>query len=198
MPLLNGADMIYLGATPAVRVYLGMVLVWPIIVPPGGAYGAALRLGSLWRRRGRGRERGRGRAIIQQPVIAPDMLGAARHLVDELERLRPEIAEALNTPAAATSSTTSSSYGAAGTGRLWTTPGSFMLVESRYPRRCTTTFLAGGVLEELVALHDEVIAAALDDGACKLTLTGRKGWVRALKGWGWREVMTTVEKEITT
>ena len=40
MPLINEADNIYVGSTPADKVYLGTTLVWPPAVTPPTLYSA--------------------------------------------------------------------------------------------------------------------------------------------------------------
>jgi hypothetical protein len=133
-----------------------------------------------------------------QAPIFPDPLSAARWLVDELERLKREIERSLVYTYGTHTFDDIVLMVMQGRVRLWTTPGSFMLVEQvAYPQQVHHhIFLAGGVLEELVSLHEPVIAVAREAGACRLTITGRRGWVKALETWGWREAHTTVGLEI--
>ena len=47
-------------------------------------------------------------------------------------------------------------------------------------------FLAGGDLDEIMAMHESVVQWAIDQGCEGMTLTGRKGWVKALQNNGWK------------
>jgi hypothetical protein len=128
----------------------------------------------------------------------PDLLAGVAFLVNELDRLRPVIEKALPYTHRTHELNDLVAMVVKGEVRLWTTEHSFMLIERTvYPRRVHYhIFLAGGDLDELRGLHPEVIAAARADGAQALTLTGRRGWVRALVDWGWEEVYTTVMLDI--
>jgi len=85
-------------------------------------------------------------------------------------------------------------------GRLtfWPLPHSFMLTEvHQFPSaRHYHIFLAGGDLQELVNMHEDVIQVAHALQCDKLTLTGRTGWVRALQSHGWKPSLITVTKDI--
>ncbi len=131
-------------------------------------------------------------------VKAPDLLEAMSGLVEELRRMRPVIEHALPYAHRTHEFDDIVSIVLTGKVRMWTTPGSFLIVERvAYPRKVHYhIFLAGGDLDELRGLHDEVTAAAKADGADALTLTGRHGWVKALAKWGWRPVYTTMMREI--
>ena len=130
--------------------------------------------------------------------LEPDLLAGVAFLVNELDRLREVIEKALPYTHRSHEFNDLVAMVIKGEVRLWTTERSFMLVERVvYPRRVHYhLFLAGGDLDELRALHPEVIEAARADGAHALTLTGRRGWVRALVDWGWEEVYTTVMLDI--
>ena len=77
-------------------------------------------------------------------------------------------------------------------------PKSVMLTEIvDFPReRHYHMFLGGGDLEEILAMHPQVEKAALDAGCVKLSVTGRRGWVKALIPHGWEEKHTTVHKNL--
>jgi hypothetical protein len=124
----------------------------------------------------------------------PDLLAGIAYLVNELDRLRPAVMKALPYTHRTHEFNDLVAMVIKGEVRLWTTPRSFLIVERVvYPRRTHYhIFLAGGDLDELRGLHDQVIAAARADGVQALTLTGRRGWVRALLDWGWEEVYSTI------
>lgn len=73
---------------------------------------------------------------------------------------------------------------------LWVFGNSFALLEfHHFPRQKTLhVFLAGGNPEELAAMQDALMhhAALNDCAAC--TVSGRPGWARYLKPYGWRQV----------
>jgi hypothetical protein len=129
-----------------------------------------------------------------RPTGEPDLLAGVAFLVGELDRLRPVIMRALPYTHRTHEFNDLVAMVIKGEVRLWTTPRSFLVVERVvYPRRVHYhIFLAGGDLDELRGLHDAVIEAARADGAQALTLTGRRGWVKALVAWGWEEVYTTM------
>lgn len=134
----------------------------------------------------------------QTAPFEPDMLATLQYLTGELERLRPAIEKALPYTHRTHQFNDLVGMVVRGQARMWTTANSFLLVERvEYPRAVHYhIFLAGGDLDELRGLHDEVIVAARMDGASALTLTGRRGWVRALIDWGWKEVYSTIMLDI--
>ena len=70
--------------------------------------------------------------------------------------------------------------------QLWPTENSALITEfHNFPnKRMLHIFLAGGDLEEIKSLHDEVVNFAKAAGCNGLTLTGRAGWVKALQDLG--------------
>lgn len=81
---------------------------------------------------------------------------------------------------------------------LWDLGGSFMLTEiMRFPQ-CAHfhIFLAGGRMQALVEMHEDVLELARALQCEKLTLAGRPGWERALKGHGWVPHIVTLSKEV--
>lgn len=66
-----------------------------------------------------------------------------------------------------------------------------------YPRKkVLNIFLAGGKLDSLREMAPDMRRWAEAQGCASATLTGRRGWVRALAKDGWRELWTTLETEI--
>ena len=76
----------------------------------------------------------------------------------------------------------------------WPLPSSFMLTEVvTYPRvRHLNVFLAGGNLDEIRATQDQLIMVAKVQGCSALSLSGRRGWVKALAKQGWKESHTAM------
>ena len=67
--------------------------------------------------------------------------------------------------------------------QLWPAEKSCLVTEiTVFPRKKVLhVFLGGGNLEEIISMHDSVIEWAKDQGCESLTMTGRKGWSKALK-----------------
>jgi hypothetical protein len=57
-------------------------------------------------------------------------------------------------------------------------------------------WLAAGELEKVIALSREVLDWAREIGCTRATLTGRKGWVRALRGEGWSHEMVVMGRSL--
>lgn len=81
------------------------------------------------------------------------------------------------------------------TGRLlwWSLPNSFIITEIiTYPQtKHFHVFLAGGDLTEIKECVPRLAAAAKLNGCSQVTLSGRRGWINALKDLGWKESHTT-------
>lgn len=83
--------------------------------------------------------------------------------------------------------------------RLWVRPNGCAVTEIiTYPRkRVCNVFLAGGEMQTIKDLQAPCEEYARANGCSSLVLTGRKGWVRALKDYGWNEVHTSLERKLT-
>jgi len=130
--------------------------------------------------------------------LEADVLEGAAHLIGEMQRLRHVMERALPYTHRTHEINDLALLVLQGRARLWTTANSFCIVERVvYPRQTNYhVFLAGGDMDELRGLHEEIIAAAKADGAGAVTLTGRRGWVKALAAWGWKEEYTTMRLEL--
>lgn len=86
---------------------------------------------------------------------------------------------------------------AAGTMQLWPAPRGCLVTEIvQFPRkRVLDVFLGGGELDQLADMHRDVIAWAKSQGCTEAIITGRRGWVRAFAGHGWKEQATVLRKE---
>jgi hypothetical protein len=72
---------------------------------------------------------------------------------------------------------------------IWPTENSAIVTEfHNFPKeRHLHIFLAGGDLEEIKQLHDNVVQFAEAAGCQALTLTGRPGWIKALDDLGFSD-----------
>ena len=79
-------------------------------------------------------------------------------------------------------------------------PNSFMIFEIvTFPRqRHFHGFLAGGDLQEIRASQPELEELARLAGCSIITLSGRRGWVRALQDLGWEEACVTLSLPVHT
>lgn len=57
-------------------------------------------------------------------------------------------------------------------------------------------FLAGGDLEELLEMEKSVRAYAKTIGCNSMSISGRRGWLRIFERDGWKEICTTIAKEL--
>ena len=80
--------------------------------------------------------------------------------------------------------------------QLWPAENSCWVTEiTVYPRKKVLhVFLAGGNLDEILGMHDSVVNWAIDQGCEGMTLTGRKGWGKALADIGWKSKLVLLEK----
>ena len=69
---------------------------------------------------------------------------------------------------------------------LWHTPNSALITDFHiYPnKKYLHIFLAGGDLDEIKGMHEQVVGFAKSMGCNGLTLTGRPGWIKALADLG--------------
>lgn len=81
--------------------------------------------------------------------------------------------------------------------QLWAGPRGCLVTEVLvYPqKKVLHIFLAGGELDQLTDMHDDVIAWAKKQGCQALSLSGRHGWKKALKPFGWDAKLTYMVKE---
>lgn len=81
--------------------------------------------------------------------------------------------------------------------QLWPTPRGCLVTEIVvYPKkRILHIFLAGGEMDQLTDMHEDVIAWAREQGCSSMTLSGRFGWKKALQKFGWEPQLVVLEKE---
>ena len=80
--------------------------------------------------------------------------------------------------------------------QLWPAKDSCLVTEiTVYPRKKVLhVFLGGGDLNEILGMHESVVQWAMAQGCESLTMTGRKGWVKALQNNGWKSQLVLLEK----
>jgi len=65
-----------------------------------------------------------------------------------------------------------------------------------YPKKKVLhVFLAGGTLDQILDMHSDAVKWAKKQGCDGMTLSGRRGWKKALESKGWNEKLTTMAKE---
>jgi hypothetical protein len=118
--------------------------------------------------------------------------------LDQLDKYRPELEAAMEHNGGTHSFDDLTAMVLQGRLRLWHTEKSIALTEViEYPRqKHYHVFAAGGDLDDIVATIPQIEQAARDAGCCKLTISGRRGWVRALTPHGWTEQFATCVRSI--
>ncbi|MEY4863801.1 MAG: hypothetical protein RLZ51_1896 [Pseudomonadota bacterium] len=65
-----------------------------------------------------------------------------------------------------------------------------------YPRKSVLhVFLAGGEMDQIIDMIDSAVEWSKGQGCTSMTIAGRHGWARVLGKYGYRPVMTVLEKE---
>lgn len=128
---------------------------------------------------------------VEQPSFAQNVID----LMQKVEKYRVDIERAL-------------SYGVAGLGydevcarilkgqyHFYPLPNSVMIMEVVHYEdyKVYHGVIAAGDFEEIAAMHEPIKAIAKGLGCTKLALSGRRGWLRAFKPYGWREQQTVIE-----
>jgi len=80
--------------------------------------------------------------------------------------------------------------------QLWPAENSCLVTEiTKYPRKKVLhVFLGGGNLNEIKGMQSDVIAWAKAQECESLTMSGRKGWSKALADIGWKSQLVLLEK----
>ena len=87
-----------------------------------------------------------------------------------------------------------------GRSKLWVEEGATIVTEVfTYPQSKTLHFwLATGELDTVIDLSERIIEEARQEGCDRATLSGRMGWLRALKDHGWSRSKTVhMERSLT-
>lgn len=81
--------------------------------------------------------------------------------------------------------------------QLWPAPKGCIVTEIVvYPRKkVLNVFLGGGELDQLLDMHEDVIAWSKAQGCVALTITGRYGWKKPLTKHGWKPLHASYVKE---
>ncbi len=126
------------------------------------------------------------------------LTASIRVLLDTMDRFRPELEAAMGHNGGTHTFDDLVSMVLQGRLRLWSTDKSIALTEIiEYPRqKHYHVFAAGGDLQDIVDTIPLIEQAARDAGCCKMTLSGRRGWVRSLADDGWTEQFTTCVRSV--
>ena len=81
--------------------------------------------------------------------------------------------------------------------QLWPTPKGCIVTDIVvYPRKkVLNVFLGGGELEQILDMHEDVIAWAKAQGCLALSMSGRFGWKKPLELHGWKQQHASYVKE---
>jgi hypothetical protein len=81
--------------------------------------------------------------------------------------------------------------------QLWPSPRGCIVTEIVvYPRKkMLNIFLAGGELDQILEMDDSVKDWAKSQGCAAATATGRFGWKKPLKAYGWTPIHASYVKE---
>jgi len=86
----------------------------------------------------------------------------------------------------------------AGKAQVWRADRAMIVTQiNDAPRKRVLHFwLATGKLKDVITLSEEVIEWGRTKGCTMATLSGRRGWVKALADHGWSEQLTVMGREI--
>ncbi|MDA8788855.1 hypothetical protein N9M91_02145 [Porticoccaceae bacterium] len=117
-------------------------------------------------------------------------------LLEELIRCKPWIEAALEYSGGTHNFDDVAAGVMSGQMQLWPAPEGMIVTEIvTYPRkRVLNIFLASGELNQILDFHTNVQDWAENQGCSAFTMSGRRGWVKALKNHGWQESFTTMAK----
>ena len=119
-------------------------------------------------------------------------------LSDDLERCRPWIEAALVYTGGTHEFDDVVKNIAQGTMQLWPSPRGCIVTEIVvYPRKkVLNVFLAGGELDQIVDMNNDITEWAVQNGCKAGTMSGRIGWKKVLEPLGWKQMYTTFQKEV--
>ncbi len=85
-----------------------------------------------------------------------------------------------------------------GAAQMWTADNAIIISEVHTSPRSKAVhiWLAAGKLDDVVRLSHRVMDWARDEGCDSATLTGRRGWEKALKSEGWTNRLTMMGRSL--
>lgn len=88
----------------------------------------------------------------------------------------------------------------AGTMQLWPAPKGCVVTEIvSYPKKKVIhIFLAGGELDQILDMYDDVSEFGRSNGCVKMTLAGRRGWKKVLSDWKEQFIVLGIDIEDKT
>jgi len=119
-------------------------------------------------------------------------------LAEELYRCRPWVEDALAYAGGTHVFEDVAESIVAGRMQLWPAPRGCAVTEVvLYPKKNVLhVFLAGGDMDQIIDMIDSAVAWGKTQGWVSMTIAGRDGWRRVLAKYGYKPVMTVLEKEI--
>lgn len=116
----------------------------------------------------------------------------------EIERCRPWIKAALERSSGTHTAADVIDGIKAGEFQLWPAERGCLVTEIfEFPqRRVLNVFLGAGDMDQLVDMHDSVVAFARQNGCAAVRVTGRAGWARVWRKAGFKPLFQTIEKEL--
>lgn len=116
---------------------------------------------------------------------------------DELIRCRPWIEDALGYSGGTHTFEDVVQGVISGRMQLWPAPRGCAVTEVViYPKKSVLhVFLAGGEMDQIIDMIDSAVAWGKTQGCSAMTIAGRHGWQRVLGRYGYKPVMTVLEKE---
>lgn len=138
-------------------------------------------------------------AIFNPADKSPGFSARLRAMLDGMDRHRDEIERTLEYTPGTHNFDVLVDMIMQGQLTFWDLPNGFFLTEVQlYPlARHFHVFMAGGELQALIDLHDDMLMLASALGCSRATIAGREGWGRVFRDRGWKKNLTVISKEIS-
>lgn len=135
----------------------------------------------------------------QSPTVGePTLTAKLKHTLDQLEKFRVDIEAALSYAEFSHSFDDIVRMVLTETVHFYPLENSFIIMEyHKYPNwTAYHGFLAGGHWEEIMAFQPEMLQIAKALGCKYLSISGRHGWTKVMKEYGWKHQYSVVYKEV--